>query len=244
MTDTTTFAREVLTTGTQALPAAGTRATVSPAPGTWYADDGRVPEAPTIIEDVQAGLRGRRAATELVVAQPTFAGNLHGELPGTPYVVRWMNGQGVHEVPTGYVGRERLGPLVLGWRLRATGPVSRVQRRAHARVEITLPVQLVVLDDGEPGREPGVRLLDGVCVNLSEGGILAVIETPLPALRTAVEVRFGLGSQSFALPGSVVRHQAAPVAVALAFDTPDAHGDRLRPLLFAHQLQTRRLGVA
>jgi hypothetical protein len=59
-----------------------------------------------------------------------------------------------------------------------------------------------------------------------------------------------VAGERFVLAGRVVRHQPAPrqagfagLGVAIAFDTPDVHGDRLRPLLFARQLNARRIGV-
>jgi hypothetical protein len=87
-------------------------------------------------------------------------------------------------------------------------------------------------------------------VNLSEGGVLATLEPPAAPVQAAVIVRFGLAGERFALPGKVLRHQAASgagiigsLATAVQFDTPDVHGDRLRPLLFARQLDGRRLGT-
>ncbi|HEY6793494.1 MAG TPA: PilZ domain-containing protein [Kineosporiaceae bacterium] len=266
--DSTVFAREVVA-GLAALPAAGTRLTASPAPDAWAVDGASgVPEVPTLVEDVRLEVRGRRPAQpELVIGQPAFTGNLHGELPGTPYVLRWVTDRGLHEVTTRYLGRERIGPALLGWRLRVSGPVSRIQRRAHARVPLCTPVEFVVLDDGgEDGNAAGVALVPGITVNLSEGGALAVVAGSVPALQAAVEVRFQLATELFAIPGRVVRHQPVAhrdggpasggspavrvlrpeerTAVAIAFEHPDEHGDRLRPMLFDYQLRGRRLGVA
>jgi hypothetical protein len=57
-----------------------------------------------------------------------------------------------------------------------------------------------------------------------------------------VLVRFVLSDEAFALPGRVVRHQPT-TSIAVAFHSPNEHGDRIRPLLFAHQLNARRIGV-
>jgi hypothetical protein len=198
-------------------------------------------------------MTGRRPGPpELVITQPNFPGNLQGETVGTPYVVRWSTERGLHDVTVRYLGRERIGPAVLGWRLRVSGPVTKLQRRAYARVDVAVPVEFAVL--AAPGREPArgagsATILRGLTVNLSEGGVLATLEPagPLP-LDAPVVLRFDLGGQRFVLSGRIVRVQPAPgrpglVGVAVRFDTPDAHGDRLRPLLFARQLNARRLGV-
>jgi hypothetical protein len=160
----------------------------------------------------------------------------------------------VHEVAARFVGRERIGPALIGWCLRVSGPVSRIQRRAHARVDVSVQIELAVPDEVlRPGRPAGVSLLRGTTVNLSEGGVLAILDGEAPVTGAAAIARFTLSGEPFVLTGRVVRVRPAPrpgraggplgVAVAVAFDTPDVHGDRLRPLLFARQLNARRIGV-
>ena len=247
MTTQTVFAREAVSGGLSALPPVNARLSVSPLSGAGGPAYGQVVEVPTRVEDLHLHLGDRRSATaELVIAQPMFAGNLRGELTGAPYLLRWLTERGTCEVTGRYLGRQRVGPALIGWRLGVSGPVIRIQRRTHARVAITTPVE-VVAAAGVPARGCA-----GVTVNVSEGGVLAALVGPdreaVPAPGEDVVVRFAVQGEAFALPGRVVRHQAVPrpgqapaVAVAVAFDTPDRHGDRLRPLLFAHQLNARRV---
>lgn len=249
MTTETVFAREILSGGLTSLPRVNTCLTVSPV--TDLDDAGRAIEIPSRVEDLRLEISGRRpASAELVIAQPMFAGNLVGQTPGTSYLLRWVTDRGIHEVTGRYLSLERIGPALIGWRLRVKGPVSRIQRRAHARVDVNVPIEVVVLPERLPGGVPsGLMVLRGMTVNLSEGGVLACLKGPAPAVGAAVMSRLGLGGETFVLSGRVVRNQVMPgrraeAATAIAFDTPDAHGDRLRPLLFAHQLHARRLGVA
>jgi PilZ domain len=234
-------AREVLPGGLTALPSVNTRITVSP--GADADGPGRRSESRTIVEDLRLKVGRRHASAEVVIAQPSFAGDLHGETPGAGYLLRWTTDRGIHEVAGTYVERERIGPRLIGWRLHVEGPVTRIQRRAHARVDVTVPVHVL---DGDGG------VVRGYTVNLSEGGVLMSLEMPAPSVGSEIVVRFALGSggsqETFVLGGRVVRQQPtsgprAGVFVAVAFDTPDAHGDRLRPHLFAHQLRARQIGL-
>lgn len=251
MTTQTVFAREVVSGGLSALPPVNARLSVSPLSGAEGPAYGQVVEVPTRVEDLHLRLGDRRPAlAELVIAQPVFAGNLQGEFTGAPYLLRWLTERGMHEVTGRYLGRRRVGPALIGWRLGISGPVTRIQRRAHARVAIATPVEVVpVVPAGAVA-----HACSGVTVNVSEGGVLAGLIGPepdaVPAVGADVLVRFAVAGEAFALPGRVVRRQAVPrpgqepgVAVAVAFDSPDEHGDRLRPLLFAHQLNARRVGV-
>lgn len=247
----TMFAREVVSGGPAALPPVTTRVTVTPAGSAATPGADHLVEALSLVEDLRLEVTGRRPGpAEIVIARPVFSGDLEAERPGARYVVRWVTDRGVHEVPVRYVSRERIGPVVLGWRLTVTGPVSRIQRRAHARVDLAVPVQVAVLDDSSlDGEAVGVGVLTGRTINLSEGGMLACLNPPVPVLGAAVVVRFEIAEERFVPTGTVVRLQptsgpAARPAVAVQFDRPDAHGDRLRPLLFAHQLHARRLGVS
>jgi hypothetical protein len=255
----TVFAREVVAGGLTALPPVNSRLTVvaPPRPDGSAADAdgrGRATEVPSRVEDLRLEVTGRRPGpAEVVIAQPAFAGNLEGERPGTVYVLRWVTERGVHEVTGRFVARERIGPALIGWRLQVDGPVSRVQRRAHARVDVSVAIEMAVPDDAtRVGRPAGVTLLRGTTVNLSEGGVLALLDwvPSSPREGAAVVVRFAVSGQPFVLTGHVVRVQEASrpgraggIALAVAFDTPDVHGDKLRPLLFARQLNARRVGV-
>lgn len=254
----TTVAREVVSGGLTALPGLNARVTVTPV----FADGSGLPsvtDIPTRVEDVNLRVTDRRsAAAELVVAQPVFPGDVHGESVGARYLVRWLTERGMHEVSARYLGRELVGPALIGWRLGVSGPVTRIQRRAHARVAVAVPVLLepAAPPDGvdvDGGRVP----VAGTTVDVSEGGLFAAVPAPagpaaaprsvVPAVGAAVVVRFELAGERFDLAGRVVRHQAMPDpqarGVAVAFDPPNRHGDRLRPLLFAHQLNARRVGV-
>jgi hypothetical protein len=242
-----TFAREVVSGGPAALPRVNTPVTVSPAVG-----EAEIPpvEARSRVEDVLLRVAGRRPGpTEVVLARPVFQGDLESEWPGARYVVRWVTERGVHEVPCRYLDRELIGPRVLGWRVAVTGPVSRLQRRAHARVDLAVPIQLTFLTREDDRSVVTTAQVNGLTINLSEGGVLAALRPCEPHLSAAVVARFEIARQPFVLAGKVVRVQPVPgrlggPGVAVQFDRPDEHGDRLRPLLFAHQLNARRIGVA
>jgi len=255
-------AREVVPGGLAALPGLNMRVCVSPVPfdDAGATGFGKVFEAPTRVEDLHLQVTdGRRGTAELVVAQPVFPGDVLGESVGARYLLRWVTERGLHEVTARYVRRERIGPVLIGWRLAVSGPVTRIQRRAHARVTLAVPVEVEWAGavDGDD-LEPALVAVHGQTVDLSEGGVLTALPTGpgtvLPADGGAVTVRFEVAGERFAPSGRVVRHQPLPwrpgggrvptCAVAVAFDAPDAHGDRLRPLLFAHQLHARRVGVA
>jgi hypothetical protein len=263
----TVSAREAVPGGlATALPSPGTRLTLSRiAPSAQAAGTATRPvEVPTVLEDLRLDVAGRRpGAAEIVIARPAFTGDLLGETGHDSYLLRWVTDRGKFEVTGRYVSRERIGPVLIGWRLQVTGPVSRTQRRAHARVDVTVPVGIALPDgvpDDGPDPAPGAAW-QGWTVNLSEGGVLATLCSPAPPVDAPVRVTFALEGSHFALTGRVVRHQpartasggcvpgsvgsdgVARVAIAVAFDTPEVHGDRLRPLLFAQQLRARRIGV-
>jgi len=251
--------REVVTGGLSALPPVNSRLSVSPAAGSAVTAYGQVVEVPTRVEDLHLQVSDRRGSSsaELVIAQPAFAGDLEAEHEGAQYVLRWLNDRGVHEVVGRYLGRRRVGAALIGWRMGISGPVTRVQRRAHARVAVAVPVHVEPVPDGDADADLGTPWT-GITVNVSEGGMLAALPPstshvagpPGPPVGAAVRVAFALAGESFDLVGRVVRRQApattgpaGTAAVAVAFDDPNAHGDRLRPLLFAHQLNARRVGV-
>jgi len=205
----------------------------------------RPAEVLTRLEDIRVQVARRRAErAELVVAQPIFRGNLETPPTGTGFVVRWLTDRGLHEVPVSFVLRERIGIAVMGWRLAVSGPVTRTNRRAHVRVDITCPVELAWLPEPADGDQPGVTAVRGRTVNVSEGGLLALVDGPRPPVGTTAVARLRLDGELFVLPGTVLRHQdlARPGvdvhdarAIAMRFDRPAEHGDSIRRHLFRHQ---------
>jgi len=194
------------------------------------------------------GDRRSPSSAELIIAQPEFAGDPESVYVGAEYVLRWLNERGVHEVVGRFLGRRRVGPVLIGWRMGITGPVTRIQRRAHARVAVSVPVEVLPLSaDGEVDESAAAPAgWTGLTVDVSEGGVLAALRpaapVAAPAVGSDVEVRFVLSGEPFVLAGRVVRRQTTST-IAVAFDSPNVHGDRIRPLLFAHQLKARRIGV-
>lgn len=112
------------------------------------------------------------------------------------------------------------------------------QRRDHVRVEVRLPVALTW----------GARRRGGTVVDLSEGGLRAVVNgTEEPAPGQAVEAAFDLDGHPVVVRATAVRadrHDQRRGEVALRFaDLPDAVGDRVRRHVFAVQLQQRAQGL-
>lgn len=136
------------------------------------------------------------------------------------------------------------------WLLRPSAAPTRLQQRTFFRARVAVPVALTWPSDedrGEDGDEDGdvtpPASLLGVAVDLSEGGVLAATQGPVPTPGTLVEVTLRIDGDNLAQPARVVRHvrfAGGGVGVAVAFLAPTTHGDRIRRVVFETERRRRR----
>jgi hypothetical protein len=227
-----------------------------------------VANVPSRIEDVEpADPQAKGGRTQLFVAVPHYAGDVDVPRPGTACTVTWVSPGGLYDLPTGFVERVVVGPVVRAWRVEVTGPAVRAQRRRYVRVPWTKPVVVEVLpvvrlphtnpvdaeEAGDPGSEPAEReTVHGNTLDLSEGGIRCTL--PPPPLRDGqpVRVQLDVEGNSLVLDGTVVRVKVTTAKpggrphceTGIAFTEPDEYGDLLRKVIFSEQLRSRRSGIA
>jgi hypothetical protein len=159
----------------------------------------------------------------------------------------WVTESGRWELPvrreSGVRAVSAAGVGVHSWVLAMAGPARRQQRRRFYRAGCSLPVEVDLLADPYP-------TLLGRALDLSEGGLRAVLPVAGLDLGTQVIVRVPLGGvrtvfeavvQRSRRPGHRARVAGWSCEAALAFDDPEAHGDLLRSTLIAMQLRARRL---
>lgn len=198
---------------------------------------------PTRIEDAHDGT--------LVVAAPSFRGDLHVVAPGLPVAVSWagQRGQSRQDFLIAEVVRRR----VPAWDLVPCSDVVVEQRRRYARVPASGSVHLTPVhgdplaaevDPQDPVEEPAVtaRLVD-----LSEGG--SALSVPAGTwLRLGRLARLSFDLEGFPVhqEGQVVRSltslEADRLEVVVAFAEPVAAADRLRRYVMQTQIRQRRGG--
>jgi hypothetical protein len=200
----------------------------------------------TRVEDV-AVTTGRNPVYDVLVAPPRYEGDVEPPRAGDVMWVVWFNERGVSRLPVEFLSLEQVGEIVSAWRLRVCGPAERVQRRHFVRVAHVTPLLITLLDDS--GAPTGQAALRGMTSDLSEGGLLCVLEEELPSDCQAV-VSFAFLGDDFRLEARVVRAfpnrdrhtgRSGNWATAISFINPDAAGDSLRKGIFAEQLRIRRV---
>ncbi|GAA1534430.1 PilZ domain-containing protein [Nocardioides humi] len=135
-------------------------------------------------------------------------------------------------------GRRAYGDV---WLLQPSSPAARLQQRAYFRARVSMPVLLRWPPDDELPDE--TLDLIGVVVDISEGGLMATVRTLPPAVGTAVEATVRVEGDNLVQGTRVVRHvrfAGGGLGVAVAFDDPTVHGDRLRRLVFETERRRRR----
>jgi c-di-GMP-binding flagellar brake protein YcgR len=198
---------------------------------------------PTRIEDAHEG--------SLVVAAPSFRGDLHVVAPGLAVAVCWagQRGQSRQEFLIAEVVRRR----VPAWDLAPCSDVVVEQRRRFARVPAVGVVHLSPVhgdplaaeeDPDDPVVEP---VVDARLVDLSEGG--SAVSVPLGSwlkLGRLVRLAFDLDGFRVVQEGQVVRTLDAlepdRLEVVVAFSEPVAAADRLRRYVMQSQIRQRRGG--
>ena len=173
----------------------------------------------------------------LTVAAPVHPCGLAMPYDRTRVHVRWTIPQGAVEVPATIAGTS-LRPLAL-WRLEATGPAVRVQRRRYVRVATpALPVEL----------RAGQRTVTAWLADVSEGGLRCRAERGVagqlaPGDEAVTWLKLGEGL-NLAVPAQIVRVAASGpdhVEIACQFmGIPAGTADQLRRYVFSEQLRQRR----
>ena len=173
-------------------------------------------------------------------------------------------------LPVAFLDQEATPGGLRVWRLRVTGPPRRKERRQFVRVPWSLPTRLEIPHD-PASLGPQMRrlvdrfglqadlaqlptLIEGIAVNVSEGGLLCLSPKPVLPANLPLTVRFTIESACFEVGCSVVWSLARErdtanepglltVESALVFLDPRRYGEVLRPLLFQAQLRGRRAAL-
>ena len=198
---------------------------------------------PTRVEDTHEG--------SLVVAAPSFRGDLHVVAPGLPVAVAWAGarGQSRQEFLIAEVVRRR----VSAWDLAPCSEIVVEQRRRYARVPASGSVRLSPVEGDPLQREADLAdgvvepLLEAHLVDLSEGGsALSVQGGSWLRLGRLVRMSFELDGAPLDQVGQVVRSLDSLdpdlVEVVVAFSEPVPAADRLRRFVMQTQIKQRRGG--
>jgi hypothetical protein len=154
----------------------------------------------------------------------------------------WQSDDGLRSVPAEVSSLAADGT----WRVRLTGPASRLQRREAVRAPIGLPVRL---------SWPAASLM-GSTVDLSEGGLLAVfrphgdlgVGIRWPKKDTPLTLQLDLYSDELVTEVRLVRRRPREDALhewSLRFvDLPEAYADLIRSHVFTALRNARARGLA
>lgn len=183
-------------------------------------------------------------AVQLVVAPPADSDPMEHHFDAT---VAWTYPLGRMECPvTSRPAKRGYGAV---WLLRPTALPSRLQERAFFRSRVTVPVRLSWPDEsadlpaGPASGEPPTVRLEGVVIDLSEGGLLATVRTAPPEIGQLVEATIRVDGDELTQDARVVRHvrfTGGGSGVGLAFVEPAQHGDRIRQVVFESERRRRR----
>ena len=196
---------------------------------------------PTRVEDSDAG--------RLVVAAPSFRGDLHVVSPGLPVTVSWAGPRG--QSRQGFLLAEVVRRRVAAWDLAPSSEVVVEQRRRFARVAASgeVRVRAVAEDPLKDEDEPADEQVGGLLVDLSEGGALVSVATgSWLALDRLVRVLLDVEGSPVDQLAQVVRvHPALPgdpgrQEVVVGFVEPVVAADVLRRHVMQTQIRHRRGG--
>jgi hypothetical protein len=217
-------------------------------------DDGEVefPATGTVVDLIPASRAGTflswavaSAGAELLVLVPIDQARRPVSLtPGERIDLVWREPSGLLSLPT------MLAAVLPGerpcWRLRVAGVVKRGQRRDAVRAPITAEVRLGA----------GPAAVSGVTVDLSEGGLRCVLDTPRlsagaggPAPEQGAVVRTVVVLPEFRIDclSEVVRQHPrddARVELSLRFiGLTEFEADGVRRFVFARQRELRQRGL-
>ncbi|MGY1856367.1 PilZ domain-containing protein [Modestobacter sp. SYSU DS0290] len=154
----------------------------------------------------------------------------------------WQADDGLRSVPTEAVGVSDDGL----WKVKITGPASKLQRRDAVRAPIGLPVSLAW----------DRIVLTGSTVDLSEGGLLAVfrgyadlgVGTPFPKRGQTMTLRLDLWSDELVTEVQMVRRRPRQDQLhefSLAFvGLPESAADLIRSHVFTALRNARTRGIS
>lgn len=160
---------------------------------------------------------------------------------GRPFDVQWTSAAGMHALPVRVTERSIDGKIRV-WHAVPTGPARLVNRRAHVRVAVAIPIVIEV--DGER--------LTAAGLDVSEAAVRCLLRERLPAPAPdsvvsdrgrPVRVMFTLGGQEFALKGAIFRSTPSQGATELIIVLPDDErtATAVRRAVFAEQIRARQL---
>jgi hypothetical protein len=198
----------------------------------WVRTSGAAVHAPTRVLDLETR---DDATTYVVVACPadTDPHEHHFEAE-----LAWTHPLGRVSCPvSAHPGRRPYGAV---WVLTPAGPPRRLQERRHFRAPMALPVRITWPEPG--AEEQGGRHSDGTTVDVSEGGLLALLRGAAPEVGASVETTVVVDGEELSSTATVVRHVGFPagVGVATAFPDPAPHADRLRRAAFEAERRRAR----
>ena len=159
--------------------------------------------APTRVLDLET----RDGASYVVVACPAGCDPDEHHLEAS---LSWAHPFGRVSFPvTTHPGRRPYGAV---WTLVPTGPATRLQERRHFRASMTVPARLAWPDDTEDpdAEEAEPHRRDAVTVDLSEGGVLALMRGEPPAIGARIDTTLVIDGDELHSPATVVRHVAFP----------------------------------
>ena len=189
--------------------------------------------APTRVLDLEPGA----GSDVVVVASPAGAAvaEHHAEAE-----LSWTHplGRVSCQVST-YSDRRPYGSV---WVLTPHGPARRVQERQYFRARMALPLRLVWEDVAEPSSDVDQHRVDGITVDLSEGGLLALLRGAAPAVGSVVDATLRLDGDELRSRATVVRHVPYPggVGVGVMFGEPNENADTLRHAAFESERRRAR----
>jgi hypothetical protein len=210
---------------------------------------------------------GEEGRTRYFVAAPRYGGDVEMLVPGTVCTLEWPAEQGIWILPVSFIEQQEVQEGLRIWVVDVIGPARHHERREYVRVLWEVPITMTLMSTGEVRKEVVQGLgeasvvaprhsyqlphsWEGKSRDLSEGGICVMTARMEIPEDLAVVAEFELNGEPFSIPSRVIRARETgvlgthPLKVVLAFDNPAAHGDRMRPLLFAEQLRLRRSGLS
>jgi hypothetical protein len=223
----------------------------------------RAADVPSRVEDLPEPEDGVDPQ-EFVIAAPQFRGDSDPPAPDTPCLVLWTTDRGLVELPAAYVATEDGGNGIRTWRLRVDGPAIRIERRRFFRVVLTMPMHVEIprsashyierVRVGVGGEAPEVAgkvqgdvlALPGHTVDISEGGMRALLPTPALPPGADVHITFTAVGVNLRMRSLVIRstpgHGDAEdlCETSLQFTEPGTYADVMRKVVYAEQLRQRR----
>jgi hypothetical protein len=173
---------------------------------------------------------------DVLIAAPTFAGDLHSVSEGLTVVLRWVGARGEYSLSTELIEVRRA--QLTTWRVRPVGQVRVLQRRDFARAPLSTPIALV------PVVAEMVLVATGLLVDLGEGGLRARVSGRPLVIGTDVMAQLELEGVPVTFAGNVLRagefdrpsetHEVVVLIVA------GAHGERIRRVVLRQQTLARR----